>query len=495
MSAATLAGERPQRPARVGVGPCTLVLFGATGDLAQRKLFPALYNLAHDGLLPRGFSLIGSARTPLGPEQFHRLIAESIRRNSRRTPEQRTLTELLGRSQFLAGYSDDPGLHSTLAERVQAIEHASGERAARIFYLSTAPELFSPIVERLADLARPPQSAASRILIEKPFGRSATEARDFNASLLSVFSESQVLRVDHYLGKEEVQNILALRFANSIFAPFWNASGVASVQITAAEVVGVGSRASYYEGAGALRDHVQNHMLQLLCMIAMEPPADLGAAALRDEKVAVLEAVAPPRAGAVVRAQYGPGEIDGELVPGYREEEGVDPASQTETYLALRLSVRRPRWAGVPFYLRTGKRLARKETEVALRLRPSPHPAFAASSPLSELRIGLQGDGAVSLTLAQKQPGEGMRIGPVEMAATAPARGAEAYERLLLDALRGESSLFARGDEIEAQWRICDPLLRAFAEQRRPLLAYPAGSQGPAAAQAILAAGDAWRTI
>jgi glucose-6-phosphate 1-dehydrogenase len=502
VSTATLARSHGSQPLSNDLGPTTLVLFGATGDLAQRKLLPALYNLAHDGLLPRGFSLIGSSRGPLADAEYRRRAGEWVRRFSRRAPDERVLEALLSRSHFVSGHSDDAALHATLADRLEELEESAGGSGDRLFYLSTAPELFSPIVERLGSgVLQRPELGSSRILIEKPFGRSAEEADAFNATVLSVFEEPQVYRIDHYLGKEEVQNILALRFANAMIEPFWNAGSIASVQITAAERVGVGSRAGYYDGAGALRDHFQNHMLQLLCMVAMEPPADLSAAAVRDAKVAVLDTLAPPRPEAVVRAQYAAGEIDGAPVPGYLEEEGVAPGSRTETYVALRLAVESPRWKSVPFYLRTGKRLARKETEIAISLRPSPHPAFAAAAqpnPLAnQLLIGLQPNGGFQITLATKLPGAGMRVHPATMATSPPSdrRGGEAYERLLLDALRGDPTLFTRSDEIEGQWRICDPILRCFASDEAPLPLYPAGSQGPEQASRILAGGDAWRTI
>jgi len=503
MSTAALTREAGSAERSSGLGQATLVVFGATGDLARRKLLPALYNLAHDGLLPSGFHLIGSSRTPLDDEEFRRRAAEWIRRFSRRAPDEEVLAALLARFQFLPGHSDDRALHADLARRLETIEAGLDAPASRLFYLSTAPELFSPIVEGLGAAGLQRRGDASvRVLIEKPFGRSAIEARDFNATLHSVFEERQVYRVDHYLGKEEVQNILALRFANSIIETIWNWETIASVQITAAEEVGIGSRAGYYEGSGALRDHLQNHMLQLLCMIAMEPPADLSAAAVRDEKVKVLEAVAPPAPGAVVRAQYAAGRVDGEPVPGYREEEGVAADSRTETYAALRLAVASPRWAGVPFYLRTGKRLARRETEIAISLRPSRHPAFLAATepdPLAnQLLIGLRPKAAVRLSLATKVPGAGMRMRPAPVhlpSQLGEGPAGEAYERLLLDGLRGDPTLFTRGDEIEGQWRICDPVLRRWQEDDAPLPVYPAGSQGPAAADSILAEGDRWRPI
>jgi len=485
-----------------GLGGATLVVFGATGDLARRKLVPALYNIAHDGLLPGDFHLIGTARTELADEEFRDRAAEWVRRHSRRSPDEGVLAELLSRFQFVAGDSGDAALHADLARRLDLLDDGSGGGASRLFYLSTAPDLFSPIVERLGGQGLQRRGdPAVRVLIEKPFGRSAAEARDFNATLHSVFAEEQVYRVDHYLGKEEVQNILALRFANSIIESFWNRGTISSVQITAAEEVGVGSRAGYYEDAGALRDHLQNHLLQLLCMIAMEPPADISAAAVRDQKVRVLEAVGAPGPEAVVRARYEPGRLGGEPVPGYLEEDGVAPGSRTETYVALRLAVDTERWRGVPFYLRTGKRLARRETEIAISLRPSPHPAFLAATepdPLADqLVIGLRPNAAVRFSLATKVPGVGMRMRPAAMhlARAGDGLGGEAYERLLLDGLRGDPTLFTRSDEVEGQWRICDPVLRAWAGEGADLPTYAAGSQGPAAAHAILLPGDSWRPI
>jgi glucose-6-phosphate 1-dehydrogenase len=479
----------------------TLVIFGATGDLAQRKLLPALYNLAHEGLLPPRLNLVGTARTELTDGDYRRLVAEWVRRHSRRPPVEAVLADLLGRVHFLQGRFDDPALHANMARRLHELDHGCHRPANRLFYLSTAPELFSPIVAGLgAEGLQRCAGAEVRVLIEKPFGRSAAEAADFNRTLLSVFTERQVFRIDHYLGKEEVQNILALRFANAVFEPLWSSSSIASVQLTAAEDLGVGRRAGYYEGSGALRDHIQNHMLQLLSMICMEPPADLSADALRDEKVRVLSAVSVPGETATVRGQYGAGEISGEPVRGYLEEDGVGASSRTETFAALRLEVGTPRWAGVPFYLRTGKRLAGKRTEIAIRLRPKPHAAFVGDAEFDpfehHLVIGLQARGSVRISFATKVPGAGMKIRPVTV--ELPAAGADPagdpYERLLRDGIDGDATLFTRSDEIEQQWRICDPVLRRWAQDGAPAL-YPSGSQGPVEAQRILREGDAWRAI
>jgi glucose-6-phosphate 1-dehydrogenase len=325
--------------------------------------------------------------------------------------------------------------------------------------------------------------------------------------VLSVLDESQVFRIDHYLGKETVQNVLALRFANHMFEPVWNRNYIDQVQITAAEELGVEGRASYYDGTGALRDLVQNHLLQLLSLLAMEPPVALGADFVRDEKVKVLHAIQPPVPedvpGLAVRGQYGPGVIGGEPVPGYLDEPGVPPDSRTETYAAVRLTVDSWRWAGVPFYLRTGKRLARRVTEIAVTLKPVPYLGFSQDGSLgvrpNQLVITIQPDEAIALSLAAKIPGPRMILRPVQMeflyGAAFLSQSPEAYERLLLDAMRGDATLFTRNDEVEAQWRICDPILRAWAEMPGPLPVYPAGSQGPAEARRILLPGHTWRAI
>ena len=352
------------------------------------------------------------------------------------------------------------------------------------------------------------EDAQTRIVIEKPFGYDLASARRLNAELLSVFDESQVFRIDHYLGKETVQNLMALRFANALFEPVWNRNFIDNVQLTAAEDIGIEGRAGYYEGAGALRDLVQNHMLQLLALLAMEPPASFGANRLRDEKLKVLEAIVPPAVSDVpsmaVRAQYGPGVSGGVRVPGYREEPGVAPDSRTETYAALKLHVSNWRWAGVPFYLRTGKRLDRKVTEIAVTLRPVPHLAFQSSGSVgvqsNQIVLTVQPDEGVSVSLGAKIPGTRMRIRPVNMefryGTSFLSESPEAYERLILDAMRGDATLFTRNDEIEALWGIVDPILTAWHEDTTsPIPQYPAGSSGPPEADALLDDGRKWRRL
>jgi glucose-6-phosphate 1-dehydrogenase len=492
---------------RVPVHPATLVIFGATGDLARRKLLPALYNLAHDGALPERFHVVGCSRTELSDEEFRALTADAVRMFSRRAPDDTLLAALLDEVSYVAGAFDDPAVFDVVAHALDALDAADGLPLDRCFYLATAPSLVPLIIDQLGQhgLARR-QGAEVRVVIEKPFASSLAEARELNRSLLSVLDERQVFRIDHYLGKETVQNMLALRFANGLFEPVWNRNYIDQVQITAAEDVGVGSRAGYYDSAGALRDLIQNHLLQLLCHVAMEPPVRFGADEVRNEKAKVLQSIRPPVADDVlmaVRAQYAAGTVGGEPVPGYLEEEGVPPDSNTETFAAVRLEVDNWRWAGVPFYLRTGKRLARKLTEIAVALRPVPHLGFDQEGSLgvtpNQLILAMQPDEGVSLSLAAKIPGLRMRLRPVLMqflyGTSFLSQSPEAYERLILDVMRGDAMLFTRNDEVEAQWRVCDPILRTWESTPGPLPQYAAGSQGPPQAASILLPGHHWRAI
>jgi len=492
---------------RLPVHPTTLVVFGATGDLARRKLLPAVCNLAHEGSLPGHFNLVGVARGDMSDQQFRDMAALSIRLHSRRPPDEAVLDRLLERLYFLPGAFEDDGMFDALRSLLASFDDAAGIPLNRCFYFSTAPHFFGAIVRRLGahGLDRHP-GAAVRVVIEKPFGRDLEDARRLNREVLSVLAEEQVFRIDHYLGKETVQNLLALRFANELFEPIWNRNHISHVQITAAEDIGIEGRAGYYDTAGALRDLVKNHLLQLLCHVAMEPPIDFSAEEVRNEKVKVLRAIRPPRPDEVhriaVRAQYAAGVVGGEPVPGYLDEEGVPPDSTTETYAAVRLQVHSWRWAGVPFYVRTGKRLARKRTEIAVALKPVPHLAFAGDAGgvrPNQLLLVLQPDEGVSLSLVAKVPGTRMRLRPVNMeflyGTTFLSQSPEAYERLILDVMRGDATLFTRGDEVEAQWTVCDPILRVWESTPGSLPHYPAGSQGPAEANSILEPGDVWRRI
>jgi glucose-6-phosphate 1-dehydrogenase len=492
---------------RAPVHPTTTVIFGATGDLSKRKLLPALYNLAHEGALPERFNLIGVSRGEMSDESFREVARESIESFSRTEPDAKVLDALLERMQYVTGSFDDPSMYERLRSCADALDEGAGFTFNRLFYLSTAPGFFPVIAESLgAQGLDTVEGADVRIVIEKPFGTDLASALELNRHVLDVFDESQVFRIDHYLGKETVQNMLVLRFANGIFEPLWSRSYIDHVQITVAEEVGVGSRAGYYDTSGALRDLVQNHMLQLLMLLAMEPPHSFSADPVRDEKVKVLHAIKPPTPEEVmqstVRAQYGPGVVAGEEVPGYLDETDVPEDSTTETYAGLKLEVDNWRWAGVPFYLRTGKRLARKLTEIAVTLKPVPHLALQESGSLgvrpNQLILAVQPNEGVSLSLAAKIPGARMRVRPVNMeflyGTAFMSQSPEAYERLILDTMRGDATLFARDDEVEAAWAICDPILQAWKDAPRPLPRYPAGSEGPPDADELIAPRK-WRPI
>jgi glucose-6-phosphate 1-dehydrogenase len=514
VSATAVPQTLPENPLvegleRLPVHPTSLVIFGATGDLAHRKLLPALYNLAHDGSLPERFELIGVARRDQPHEDFRAMARESIERFSRRKPDKDVLEGLLDDVRYIPGTFDNEQVYTELGRALNEFDQKAGEPLNRVFYLSTAPEFFPVIVGQLgkAGLNRADE-AEVRLVIEKPFGYDLESARNLNAQILEVFEEPQVFRIDHYLGKETVQNMMAFRFANALFEPVWNRNYVDYVQITAAEDIGIGGRAEYYEHSGALRDLVQNHMLQLLALLTMEPPTAFEANRLRDEKLKVLEAIVPPRveevASIAVRAQYGPGTIGGKPVPGYRQEEGVAPDSRTETYVALRLRVSNWRWAGVPFYLRTGKRLARRVTEIAVTLKPVPHLAFQSPGSVgvqpNQIILSVQPDEGVSVSIGAKIPGPRMRIRPVNMefryGTSFLSESPEAYERLILDAMRGDATLFTRNDEIEALWAIVDPILTAWREDTTsPVPEYPAGSQGPPEADGLLDGERKWRRL
>jgi glucose-6-phosphate 1-dehydrogenase len=504
------AGANPLVEAleRLPVHPTALVIFGGTGDLAHRKLLPALYNLAHEGALPERFELIGVARRDQPDEDFREVVRESIERFSRRKPDPDVLKALISEVRYVPGSFDDEEVYAELCRALKEFDDQAGRSLDRVFYLSTAPEFFPVIAQRLgaAGLAQC-QQASTRIVIEKPFGYDLASAQRLNAQLLEVFEENQIFRIDHYLGKETVQNLMALRFANALFEPVWNRNYIDNVQITAAEDIGIGGRAGYYEGAGALRDLVQNHMMQLLALLTMEPPTAFEANRLRDEKLKVLEAIVPPRVEDVpnmaVRAQYASGVSGGKKVPGYLEEPGVDPHSHTETYVALRVHVSNWRWAGVPFYLRTGKRLSKKLTEIAVTLKPVPHLAFQSKGSLgvqsNQIILTVQPDEGVSVSLGAKIPGPSMRIRPVNMefryGTAFMSESPEAYERLILDAMRGDATLFTRNDEIEALWGIIDPILTAWHDAPDPLPQYPAGSDGPEEADRLLEEGRRWRRL
>jgi glucose-6-phosphate 1-dehydrogenase len=490
---------------RLPIHPTTMVIFGGTGDLAHRKLLPAIYNLAHEGALPERFNLIAVSRSDIPHDDYREMARESIVKYSRRKPDDKVLEKLLEQVRYVPGTFDDESVYQRLDEQLKQFDADAGISFNRLFYLSTAPMFFPVIVGKLGERGLNRQGDTEvRVVIEKPFGTRLHEALELNHQVLSVLHESQVFRIDHYLGKETVQNMLALRFANGLFEPIWNRNYIDYVQITAAEDLGIGSRAGYYDTSGALRDLVQNHMLQLLTLLCMEPPVTFTADDVRDEKVKVLHAIKPvDPATQTVRARYTAGMAEGKEVVGYVDEEGVPADSQTETFAGLRLEVDNWRWAGVPIYMRTGKRLARKITEIAITLKPVPHLAFESQGSIgvqpNQLVLTMQPNEGVSLSLGAKIPGTAMRIRPVNMeflyGTAFLSQSPEAYERLILDAMRGDATLFTRDDEVEAQWRVIDPILESWGNGEPPLVEYPAGSAGPEQAGKLLEPGDKWRAI
>jgi glucose-6-phosphate 1-dehydrogenase len=490
---------------RLPIHPTTMVIFGGTGDLAHRKLLPAIYNIAHEGALPERFNLIAVSRSDIPHDDYRAMARESITKHSRRKPDDQVLDKLLEQVRYVPGTFDDDSVYQRLDEQLEEFDRDAGIAFNRLFYLSTAPAFFPVIVGKLGDhgLNRD-DDAEVRVVIEKPFGTRLAEALDLNRQVLSVLDESQVFRIDHYLGKETVQNMLAFRFANGMFEPIWNRNFIDYVQITAGEDLGIGSRAGYYDSAGALRDLVQNHMLQLLTLLCMEPPVSFTADDVRDEKVKVLHSIKPVEIEHhTVRGRYTEGMGEGKEVPGYLQEEGVPEDSQTETYAALRLEVDNWRWAGIPIYMRTGKRLARKITEIAITLKPVPHLAFESAGSVgvqpNQLVLTMQPNEGVSLSLGAKIPGTRMRIRPVNMeflyGTAFLSQSPEAYERLILDAMRGDATLFTRDDEVEAQWRVIDPILESWGKGVPPLVEYAAGSAGPQEATGLLEPGHKWRAI
>src|SRR3954451_11742954 len=493
---------------RLPVHPTTVVMFGASGDLAKRKLLPAIYNLAHEGALPERFNLIGCARSEWSDDEFREVAKDAIQKFSRREPDETVLDSLLTRARYVPGTCDDESVFSKIGEIAESEDEEAGIVFNRIFYLSVAPQFFETITEQLGKTEMNKRKGAeTRIVVEKPFGHDLASALHLNKALLSVFDEKQIYRIDHYLGKETVQNTLVLRFANGIFEPVWNRSYVDHVQITAAEEVALEGRAGYYDHAGALRDLIQNHLLQLLMLTSMEPIVSFSADDIRDEKVKLLHAIKPPTIEEVpemaVRAQYSSGQAGGKDVPGYLEEEGVSPGSTTETFAAIRLTIDNWRWAGVPFYIRTGKALARKFTEIVITLKPVPHLAFQQEGSLgvhpNQLILAVQPNEGVSMTLMAKIPGARMRVRPVNMeflyGTSFLSQSPEAYERLILDTMRGDATLFARNDEVEAAWRIVDPILEAWGKEGGPVPQYRAGSSGPDEQDTILLDDDKWRQI
>lgn len=491
---------------------CTVIIFGATGDLTHRKLIPALYNIAADGELPPDLAVVGFARRPKSDEEFRAELEEAARKHSRQTVRDDLWQSFAGSIFYHQSEFADADGYKRLAERLQQLDKERGTGGNRLFYLAAAPDQFQPILQHLkaSGLNKPADGGWARVIVEKPFGTDLASARELNRIVEEAFAENETYRIDHFLGKETAQNILVLRFANAIFEPLWNTRYIDHVQITAAETLGVEGRAGYYEGAGALRDMVQNHLLQLLCLIAMEPPTDLSADSIRDEKVKVVRSLrrfaAPPDVAAkVVRGQYSGGAIGGKEVAGYRAEKNVKPDSQTETFVALRLHIDDWRWSEVPIYMRVGKRLPKSATEISVHFKDSPAVLFnKEASPFEEnvLVIRIQPDEGISLRMQAKMPGTSFRIERVKMdfhyGTSFGKASPEAYERLLLDAMSGDATLFARRDEVEQAWAFIDGIEEAWhaAKDMPPLHEYPAGSWGPDQADELLARdGRSWRRL
>jgi len=479
--------------------PLALVVFGASGDLAHRKIFPALAALAEHGSLPDGFCVIGVARTDLSDEAFRETAVAA----SGDEPPPRWV-ELAKNFRYVTGDYGDDTTFGRIAGVLSELDQTLGTSGNRVYYLATVPSLFGTVAEGLAahGLNIPSEGGSfARIVVEKPFGADLESAHQLDAELHACFREEQIFRIDHYMGKETVLNVLALRFANAIFEPIWNRRYVDHVQVTVAEDLGVEHRGNFYEHAGALRDIVQNHVMQVLALTLMEPPATMDASGIRDEKVKLLRSVvvrpAAEQVNYVVRGQYGRGVVNGEDVPAYREEDGVDPHSQTETYVAMHLAVDNWRWAGTPVYVRTGKRLKKRATEVTTVFQRPPHLPFAGQLTRDlrpdALTLRIQPDEGITLSFGAKVPGPAFRVRSVAMdfsyAESFPGRTADAYERLLLDAMIGDPMLFIRTDEVDQAWSIVTPILQSFADARPPLAQYPAGSWGPAEANRLIASG------
>ncbi|HZS92529.1 MAG TPA: glucose-6-phosphate dehydrogenase [Chloroflexota bacterium] len=489
--------------------PLALVIFGATGDLAHRKLVPALFSLATSNLLPDKLAIIGFGRSGRDEDDFRQGLRDALNASGKRVRDD-AWKEFAAHISYMSGHYDDVESFHRLSAELDRLDETAGTANHRLFYLATPPSAYADIVRQLGASGlnvSHVEDGWARIIVEKPFGHDLESARALNHCIHEVFQESQIYRIDHYLGKETVQNIFVLRFVNGIFEPLWNRRYVDNVQITVAETLGVEGRGGYYDTAGAARDMLQSHLLQLLTLTAMEPPSTFTANKVRDEKVKVLDALTLASdddvSCCVVRGQYGRGMIDGRAMPGYRDEPDVAPNSITETYVAAKLMIDNWRWAGVPFYLRTGKRLPKTVSEVAIQFRRAPHvmlPKGAQANPhYNVLVLRIQPDDGLALRIDVKAPGPGMRVRPVDMSFLYKdafgSHSPDAYERLLLDAMRGDSTLFARTDEVEMAWALVTHILNAWSkEDVRQLPVYPAGTWGPAEADELLARdGCRWR--
>ncbi len=510
--------DTPTNPLREGLlsrsmpDPCSLVIFGATGDLTHRKLVPALYNLAADGNLPPAIAVVGFARRDKSDDQFRSELEEAARKHSRQKINDDLWSSFAQSISYHRSPFDNLEGYESLAKRLDELDEQRGTRGNRLFYLAAGPDQFGIILENLSKsgLNTARDGSWSRVIVEKPFGVDLPTAVELNDLVDGAFQEKDTYRIDHYLGKETAQNIMVLRFANSIFEQLWNSRYVDHVQITASEPLGVEGRAGYYDKSGAIRDMVQNHLLQLLCLTAMEPPADLTADAIRDEKVKVIRSIRKIEGADVgkyvVRAQYSSGSINGKRVAAYRDEENIPPESDTETYVALEINVDNWRWAGVPFFVRVGKRLPKGGTEIALHFKSAPPILFNRRTdeekPIDDnvLVIRIQPDEGVSLRMSAKLPGSSLRVEPVKMdfhyGTSFGKATPEAYERLLLDAMAGDATLFARRDEVEEAWKIVDLIRQGWEDGHDELAFYGSGSWGPTEADELIKrAGATWRRL
>ncbi|MGI5169316.1 glucose-6-phosphate dehydrogenase [Spirillospora sp. CA-253888] len=503
-----LRDPRDKRLPRVA-GPSVLVLFGVTGDLSRKKLLPAIYDLANRGLLPPGFSLVGFARRDWDHQDFRQIAYDSVKQHARTPFREDVWTHLAEGMHFVPGEFDDAGAFEALAMAVKELDTSRGTGGNYAFYLSIPPKFFPQVVEQLQTSGLADRDNGSggfrRVVIEKPFGHDLASAKELNDTVHRVFPEESIFRIDHYLGKETVQNILALRFANTMFEPIWNRHHVDHVQITMAEDIGIGGRAGYYDGIGAARDVIQNHLLQLLALTAMEEPTSFSAEAVRAEKAKILSSVRVPGdlSQATARGQYAAGWQGGVKVKGYLEEEGIPASSRTETYAAVKLEIDNRRWAGVPFYLRTGKRLSRRVTEVAMVFQKAPHLPFSQTDTeelgQNALVMRVQPDEGITVRFGSKVPGTSMEIRDVNMdfayGESFTESSPEAYERLLLDVLIGDPPLFPRQEEVELSWKILDPIEEHWATEGK-VDQYKSGGYGPASADELMARdGRAWRRL
>lgn len=488
--------------------PCAIVIFGASGDLTRRKLIPALYELATNGCLAPRFAIVGFSRKQMGDDVFRRACVDAAQVSSESGSPDKTNWDAFANSlSYVTGEYDQAEAYTNLAQRLDELDKKNGLNGNRLFYLSTPPDVYAQIIDQLgrAGLAKPHSDKSwTRIIIEKPFGRDRESAAKLNQTVLSVFHESQVYRIDHYLGKETVQNLLVFRFGNGIFEPLWNRNYIDHVQITAAETLGVEHRAAFYDNTGALRDMIQSHMLQLASLVALEPPATFDATAVRNEKIKVLQSIRPYSPEQiehdVVRSQYGPGQLDGKTVPGYGAEPDVRPGSTMETFVAEKLLIDNWRWAGVPFYLRTGKRLPRRVTEIAIQFRRAPHIVFREKNiEPNWLVMNIQPEEGITLSFSAKLPGPEMLIKNVSMdfcyRTSFGAGSPSAYSTLLNDCMRGDATLFDRADSVEAAWALVDPILDSWKNAGAPGCPnYAAGSWGPREAEQLMERdGRRWR--